>query len=55
MSKNKRRTGVVENYVFIIKKKKKFFFFGCPAWHVELPRPEIKPMSPAVEAQSLNH
>lgn len=29
------------------------FFFGCTTWHV--PQPGIKPLPPAVEAQSVNH
>ena len=31
------------------------FCFGRVAWHAELPRPGIEPMSPAVEAWSRNH
>ena len=32
-----------------------FFFLCCAVRHVELPRPGIEPMPPALGAQSLNH
>ena len=33
-----------------------FFFFGCTATYgILVPEPEIEPMPPAMEAQSLNH
>ena len=30
-------------------------FWGCTTQHVELPCPGVEPMSPVLEAQSLNH
>ena len=32
-----------------------FFFYEGTAQYAELPKPGIKPVPPAVEAQSLNH
>ena len=32
-----------------------FIYLGRAAWHVELPRPGIEPMPPALQVRSLNH
>ena len=39
----------------LLKKKKFFFFFGHGACRILVPQPGIRPMPPAVEAQSLSH
>ena len=48
-------TSVLILFFFLIFSLKKYFLFGRTARHAELPQPGIEPVSPAVEAQSLNH